>query len=58
MGTFRISLEVHFQDGEVIVSNLRMLAKDGNPYDGDWVTRDISLEEYNQKRKVRNSSRS
>lgn len=51
-GVFRISLEVHFQDGKVIVGNLKMYSKDGNPYRGDVLDRLVTLEEYNLKRKV------
>lgn len=49
---FQISLEVHFQDGEVFLDHVYVYLKDGNIFKSRDSSLEISEDQYNQKKKI------
>lgn len=50
--SFQISVEVHFEDDEVLLDYVEVRLKDGNIFEVGYLSSDISEDQYNQKKKI------
>ena len=50
--SFQISLEVHFEDDEVLLDYVKVRLKDGNIFEVGYLFLDISEDQYNQNKKI------